>query len=629
MRLFLFLFIAVFAPLAVRAQLFDASTLSGKYYFVHLLVTTGQDGRAVNARNAGGAMIFDGQGNYTFQGQRGSGTETAQSAGGAGTYAVDTNAFALLTNPMESSLHVNARIGAGAEIVLGSSTETVDGFHDLFLAVRAPDTVIDNTALSGNYAMAELMLPDGSDSGITTSFALLTANGQGAFTAAEVIGHGASSEDVNTFENLPHVVYGVHADGTGALSFGAGAELLSGERGIFVSAAGNYILGMSTAAGARGILLGVKNPEVTADDSFWEGGYWIVELLMERDIPGPTLVNGYTSAVGGIRANGKGIAMLAERQRSDLSPPDFGVLQLYRVDPDGSGHLGAFEDIFVKNMALGPSAGGPPPAFLGAQVMAETDSSVLHGVFFGVRMPDLQGDGVFVSPLGVVNAASFAPPTYPISGGSLVTLRGTGLAPGRKRNEVVPLPSDLLGVSVLVNGAPAPLLLVSERQIDFQVPFGVTGNAAKIEVNNNGDRSNSVFVPVAATSPSIFSFHGTGYGPGAILHADYRPVTEQDPAAPGETVTIFLTGLGALDPPVADGAPGPGPPFSLVTDPNLRVFFGSEVGEIVFAGAAPGAVGLYQIDVRIPSSVFSGAAIPVAVLTTNAFACFTDISIVR
>ncbi len=628
MRTSLLLLIAVFTPLIAPSQVFDAGTLSGDYHFVHLLISTGVDGRAVNARNLGGTMTFDGVGGYTFQGQMGTGAEGAQATGGAGTYAVDTNAFALLSNPIESNLDINARVGADAEIIVGSSTEAVDGSYDLFVAVRTPGSALTNASLNGNYAMVTLALPEGSDDGITTTFALLTADGQGAFSAADVIGHGALlSEDVNFVENLPNVTYGVNADGSGTLSLGSDADLLSGDRDIFVSAFGNYVIGISTSAGDRDVLFGIKNPEVTANDSSWEGSYWIAELVIELDINAQGLVNSYTSASGGIRADGAGTALLAQRQRFDLFPLDFGATQVYRIDADGSGHLAAFQDPFVTNMALGPSAGAPPPAFIGAQVLSETDLSVLHGVFFGVRMPDFSGNGVFLRPLGVVNAASFAPPTFPISGGTLVSLFGLELAPGQELNEVVPLPTELMGTSVLVNNTPAPLLFVKDSQINLQIPFGVSGNSAEIVVNNNGVISNAVRVPVAATSPSIFSKPQTGFGPGTITHADFRPITEQDPAAPGETVLIFLTGLGALDPPVADGAPGPTSPLSRIVDPNLQVLFGSEVGDVKFAGAAPTFAGLYQVNVEIPSPVVAGAAIPVAIFTTNAFACFTDISI--
>ncbi len=627
MRPFLLLLLVVSSAITTRAQLFNAGTLSGKYHFVHLLISTGNNGRATNARNLGGTMTFDGVGGYTFQGRIGTGGDAALAAEGAGSYAVDTNAFAVLTNPIQNNLEVNARIGADAEIVLGSSTETADGSYDLFVAVRAPTSAVSNATVNGNYALSTMMLPDGSDDGIATAFALLTADGEGSFPAADLIGHSAVFDDVNFTENLPNVTYGVNADGSGTLSLAADADLLAGDRDIFVSAMGNYLIGFSTAEGERDILLGVKNPEVTVDDSSWEGSYWIAELVIERGIDSQGLVNGYTSAAGGIHANGAGTGILSQRQRFDLFPLDFGALQAYRIDADGSGHLAAFQDSFVTNMALGPSAGGVPPAFLGAQVLAETDLSVLHGVFFGVRMPEPTGGGVFLSPLGVVNAASFAPPTFPVSGGTIVSLFGTGLAPAEKLNKVIPLPTDLLGVSVLVNNMPAPLLFVNDRQINFQVPFGVSGNSAEIVVNNNGMNSNSVRVPVAATSPSIFSTEQTGFGPGTITHPDFRPVTVEDPAEPGETVVIFLTGLGALDPPIADGAPGPGDPFALVTDPNLQVLFGGEVGEIFFAGAAPGFAGLYQVNVTIPSPVIAGEAIPVAVFTTNAFSCFTDISI--
>ncbi len=205
MRLLFLFFLVLSSAITTRAQLFDAGTLSGQYHFVHLLISTGNKGRAANTRNLGGTMTFDGAGGYTYQGRIGSGSEAALAAEGAGTYAVDTNAFAILTNPIESSLDVNARIGADAEIVLGSSTETTDGSYDLFVAVRAPRTAVSNATVIGNYALATLALPDGSDDGITTTFALLTADGQGSFPAADVIGHSALFDDVNFTENLPNV----------------------------------------------------------------------------------------------------------------------------------------------------------------------------------------------------------------------------------------------------------------------------------------------------------------------------------------------------------------------------------------------------------------------------------------
>ena len=54
MRLFPRLLVATLLPVVAGAQLLDDSFLSGKYYFVHLLVSVGADGQATNARNLGG-----------------------------------------------------------------------------------------------------------------------------------------------------------------------------------------------------------------------------------------------------------------------------------------------------------------------------------------------------------------------------------------------------------------------------------------------------------------------------------------------------------------------------------------------------------------------------------------------
>ena len=58
---------------------------------------------------------------------------------------------------------------------------------------------------------------------------------------------------------------------------------------------------------------------------------------------------------------------------------------------------------------------------------------------------------------GVVNGASFAPAPAPVSPGSIVSVFGENLANGTAGAESVPLPADLNGTQVLMNGIPAPL----------------------------------------------------------------------------------------------------------------------------------------------------------------------------
>ena len=617
--------IASLLPVLASAQGFDNSSLAGRYHFVHLLASVGADGRATDARNLGGAITFDGNGGYTFHGRLGQGNGAPEASEGTGTYAVQTNAFATLTNPIENGLQINARVGAGAEVVLGASTEATDGSYDLFVAVKAPDAGISSATLNGAYSGASLALPNGSDSALATAFLRLVADGSGAFSEASAIGHGVNARDVNVEQNITNATYVLNGDGTGTASFGSSASLVTGDRDIFVSSGGNYLIGFSTGAGGRDILLAVKNFSASANNADWNGKYWIAELA--RDTEGGA--HFYSTATGAVSANGTGAAPHSQRLRPEPGLPTFdsAFIQFYRIDPDSTGLLAPFRGVLVTNMAIGAPSGGVPQAFVGGLVDARDFISRQHGLFFGVRMPEISGEGVFLSPLGVVNAASFAPPTYPVSGGTLISAFGSGLAPASEQAQAIPLPTNLGGVSVTVNGVPAPLLFVSGGQINLQVPFGASGSSATIVVNNNGTASNEVSVPLAASSPGIFSVDGTGFGPGTVVHADFSLVSEAAPAAVAETVIIFLTGLGELSPPIPDGAAGPVDPLSRTTDPDLLVLFGSEAGTVLFSGAAPGFVGLYQINVTIPNPVVTGAAVPVVIFTGNAFSCFTDIAI--
>ena len=248
-------------------------------------------------------------------------------------------------------------------------------------------------------------------------------------------------------------------------------------------------------------------------------------------------------------------------------------------------------------------------------------------------MPDLAGAGVFLNPLGVLNGASFAPTTYPISAGSIVSLFGSGMAPAGTSTTAAatPLPIALSGVSVTINGMPAPLFFVSPLQINAQVPFATVGTSAVIVVTNGGVASNVVSVPLGPTSPGVFSFDLNGLGAGIIVDSfTFQPISADNPASEDQFVSIFLTGLGNVNPTVADGTVAPGAePFARATDQNIQVLFGFEAiaGEIQYSGAAPGFVGLYQINVKVPGLSIVGTSVPVAIVTTNGFSDFVTIAI--
>ena len=234
----------------------------------------------------------------------------------------------------------------------------------------------------------------------------------------------------------------------------------------------------------------------------------------------------------------------------------------------------------------------------------------------GVVKISPQGNPLQFPANGLTNGASFIP-GLPFPGGlaSLFVhgLNVSGTVPGTGD----PLPTELEGVSIFVGGFPAPILAVANipvsnplgmQQINFQVPFEAQTNL--VEVRYQGL---STFVLPQAVAPGIFTLPD---GSGAIQHgSDYSLVTASNPAAPGETIVIYTTGLGPVSPPVADGtpAPGPAPAQEMCESPVVTIGGTPENGAgtsatILYAGLTPGYVGLYQMNVQVPSSIPSGPA---------------------
>lgn len=69
-----------------------------------------------------------------------------------------------------------------------------------------------------------------------------------------------------------------------------------------------------------------------------------------------------------------------------------------------------------------------------------------------------------------------------------------------------------------------------------------------------------------------------------------------NPASAGEAILLFATGLGAVSSP-ANTVSG-----------SVQVNIGGQPATVDFAGMAPGFVGLYQINARVPAGIPAGEA---------------------
>ena len=215
---------------------------------------------------------------------------------------------------------------------------------------------------------------------------------------------------------------------------------------------------------------------------------------------------------------------------------------------------------------------------------------------------------------GVVNNASFAQSPAPVAPGSIAAVFGSNLNDGSSVlfSDFGPdgrLLTSLGGTSVTINNIPAPLFYSTLGQLGVQIPFEVAGQAtATILVTVAGQTSVPRTINLDAVAPGIFTANQQGTGIAAVLHEDgVTSVTAQNPARPNEVVVFFATGLGALTPALATGAPSVG--NQTVTAATVTI--DGAQAEVQFSGAAPGVVGLNQINLRIPPGTRSAANIPV------------------
>jgi uncharacterized protein (TIGR03437 family) len=108
---------------------------------------------------------------------------------------------------------------------------------------------------------------------------------------------------------------------------------------------------------------------------------------------------------------------------------------------------------------------------------------------------------------------------------------------------------------------------------------------------------------VNLTAPGVFTVPPGGLGYGAVLHGDYSLVTAQSPAQVGETVAVYLTGLGTTNPVIPDGSAGPA---SSQTNNTIQVYIGGLQATVSYSGLAPDLAGLYQINFTVPAGVTAG-----------------------
>ncbi len=211
---------------------------------------------------------------------------------------------------------------------------------------------------------------------------------------------------------------------------------------------------------------------------------------------------------------------------------------------------------------------------------------------------------------GVVNNGTFAS-GEPLAQGDIAAVFGNQFdfdAPQSASS--LPLQTTLDGIQVLVNGTAAPIYYASSGQINFEIPINAATGDGTVQVVRNGTPGNLIYVDINAVVPRFIVYDG-GYG---IMTTPAGALTgiPSNPVKVGDTIVIYALGLGPTTPPVPSGTASPS--STLATVPGTtKVCFGTEspfyqapCATALFSGLTPNFVGLYQVNVTIPSGVQSG-----------------------
>jgi uncharacterized protein (TIGR03437 family) len=117
-----------------------------------------------------------------------------------------------------------------------------------------------------------------------------------------------------------------------------------------------------------------------------------------------------------------------------------------------------------------------------------------------------------VNTVTIVSAASFVQQA-PVAPESIAAAFGSGLATRAEGAATNPLPFNIAGTTLRVNGELAQLLYVSPGQVNFLIPADTPPGLANVEVTSGDGTVSTGSVQIAAIAPGIFTANGAGSGP--------------------------------------------------------------------------------------------------------------------
>jgi hypothetical protein len=227
-----------------------------------------------------------------------------------------------------------------------------------------------------------------------------------------------------------------------------------------------------------------------------------------------------------------------------------------------------------------------------------------HGPMVSETYEFLQSDG---TPVGTIMTNGLriggpSPPGFPAGTLNSAIVGGTGAFFGARGQTGNPNSSQGLGSTSVTPPSRS-----------------ITEDPANRRLNGGGHVVFTLYV-IPLSRPEIAM---TASGPAVTHSIDFSLVSASKPAAAGEILSLFATGLGPTRPGIDPGQPFPSDPPAVVNSP-LQVTVNGKPAEVLGAVGLPGAVDGYQLNFRVPSDTAKGLA---AIQVTAAWIASTPVGI--
>jgi len=396
---------------------------------------------------------------------------------------------------------------------------------------------------------------------------------------------------------------------------------------LYVADSGNHRVRRITPDGYIATVAGGAGGDVVGDDDLAV----LAKLVQPGGVAFDGVGNLYISEAGGNRIRKVSrtglISTIADARSANLRQPlglkvnaagdvfiaDSGNHRIRRISAAGQLSTIAGSGIAGFSGDAGPAVSGmlntPTDVFLepdGSLLIADSGNHRIRRLTPGAQ------EGLIaeqqLSAITVLHGATLK--QQAVAPGQIVSLFGAGLGPlvgviGKLTDGGI-LEVEVAGTRVSFDGKPAPLFYVQDGQVNAQVPYGVAGKSdVEVVVTVNGSVRAKNAVRIAAAAPGLLTANG-GSGQALAVNQDGTVNSPESPAPRGSVVTLYVTGDGQSG--AVDGRPATAAEPSAA---NVVMEIGGFRAEVLYAGRAPGLVGLMQINARVAGGFAPSGILPV------------------